>query len=341
MNIKQKVLISILLSMVILTMNFIVLINSVKATNIMEFSQVDLHSGGNCGQLLKYKGVIVKTYYVEYTYNGQNYPAYCLDKSLTGVSDDLEYSVNLSNKIDDLGLWRTVINGYPYKSISELGVADKEEAFTATKQAIYCYLFENTPDDYEAIGEGGERTLNALRMIVANAQNSTETQNSSTFTIEANSTEWNEDKTNEQYVSKVYSINSIVSHLDYEISIDGKLPEGSKITKLDGTETTKFSQGEKFKIMLLKDNLNEDGEFKINVNTEVKVKPVIYGGSPNIEFQNYALTAYMYEDAVSTFEDAFTKIEKPEHYKEEPQNPKVTQPEKTIKEAKILPATGM
>ena len=65
--------------------------------------------------------------------------------------------------IQDVGLWRRIVNGYPYKSIQELGVANKEEAFTATKQAVYCYLHENTPEDYEPIGEAGQRTLNALK----------------------------------------------------------------------------------------------------------------------------------------------------------------------------------
>ena len=75
-----------------------------------------------------------------------------------------------------MNLWKIIINGYPYKTIEELGVANKEEAFTATKQAIYTYIHRNQLSDYEAIGEAGQRTLNALYKIVNDANNSTEVQ---------------------------------------------------------------------------------------------------------------------------------------------------------------------
>ena len=89
----------------------------------------------------------------------------------------------MQDAIKDVGLWRIIINGYPYKSLEELGVANKEEAFTATKQAVYCYIHGNQLQDYEAIGEAGERTLNAMHKIVNAAQNSNETKISSTIQI--------------------------------------------------------------------------------------------------------------------------------------------------------------
>lgn len=82
MNLKQKVVITISTIFVTIVMNFAIIINSVKAVDIMENAEINLHYGGLCEQLLKYKGIIVKTTYVEYTYNGQNYPAYCLNKTL-------------------------------------------------------------------------------------------------------------------------------------------------------------------------------------------------------------------------------------------------------------------
>ncbi len=71
--------------------------------------------------------------------------------------------MSINSAIKDVGLWRRIINGYPYKTIKELGVENKEEAFTATKQAIYCYIHGNNPEDYGAIGSAGQRTLNAMK----------------------------------------------------------------------------------------------------------------------------------------------------------------------------------
>lgn len=309
MKITLKPIAVIVTTAIILMMNFLVLLNSVKATNVTNISKVDLHSSGNCGQLLKYKGVIVKTYYVEYAHNGGSYPAYCLDKTLAGVSDNLSYSVTPNGVINDVGLWRVVINGYPYKSIEELGVANREEAFTATKQAIYCYLYENTPQDYEAIGEAGQRTLNALNQIVINAQNSSDTQQSSGTSIKPEEEQWLQDELKPEYVYKIYSFNSNASHTDYKITLQGNYPEGTIITNTDGHEMDKYCSNDRFKVMLPIASLQESGEFTIDIKTQVKTKPVIYGQSPNAGWQNYALTAYMYEDTNCTYSDNYNKNE--------------------------------
>lgn len=60
-------------------MNVLGFINSVCATSYVDSAY--LYSVGDCGTLLKYQGVIVETGYVQYSYNGVNYPAYCLDKT--------------------------------------------------------------------------------------------------------------------------------------------------------------------------------------------------------------------------------------------------------------------
>ena len=154
----------IFITLVIIILNTLSLINSVYATTTIKNAQ--MQSAGDCGELLKYKGVIVKTYFMEYNNLGTMYPAYCLDKYKTGVSEkDSTYSVSVENAINDVQLWRILINGYPYKTIEELGVNNKEEAFTATKQAVYTYIHKNQLSDYEAIGEAGQRTLNALYKI--------------------------------------------------------------------------------------------------------------------------------------------------------------------------------
>ena len=62
---------------IILVLQFCVFYNSVMATQL---DSANIYMVGDCGSLLKYKGVEVKVSYVQYTYEGVNYPAYCLDK---------------------------------------------------------------------------------------------------------------------------------------------------------------------------------------------------------------------------------------------------------------------
>lgn len=98
-------------------------------------------------------------------------------------------------------------------------MANKEEAFTATKHAIYCYIHGNNPADYEGIGEAGERTLRAMNTIINNANNSNETKISSTIKINKTEGEWKQDETEKQYLSKVFQVVANSNIKDYTIGI--------------------------------------------------------------------------------------------------------------------------
>ena len=266
---------------------------------------------GDCGRLLTYKGSPIKVSYVEYNEGGVHYPAYCLDAAKPGAETQ-EYTVSVDSSISDVGLWRRIVNGYPYKSIEELGVANKEEAFTATKQAVYCYLYNHNPDDYGAIGEAGQRTLNAFRQIISNAENSNETKISNTITINKNDSEWKQDNIDEKYVSKIYSVTAGAKISNYKITLsreDGAGLGGIKLTDENNQEKTEFMPDEKFKILIPIKNLTEDGKINIFVEGQVETKPVLYGTAPDSSFQDYALTASTYEDGTGNISDSYFKNE--------------------------------
>ena len=75
---KKNKIKKLLLILTILIMNGLGFMNAVYATTI---NSANLYSIGDCGELLKYKGVVVKTSYIQYSQNGINYPAYCMDKT--------------------------------------------------------------------------------------------------------------------------------------------------------------------------------------------------------------------------------------------------------------------
>ena len=79
---KQKFIIVLAIIFIVISVNFVVLINTANAVNISEIKNANLQFRGECGQLLKYKGIIVKVSYVEYVNNNQKFPAYCLDRPL-------------------------------------------------------------------------------------------------------------------------------------------------------------------------------------------------------------------------------------------------------------------
>ena len=174
---------------------------------------------------------------------------------------------------------------------------NKEEAFMATKQAVYCYIHGNKIQDYEPIGEAGTRTLNAMYQIINNAQNSTENKISSNIQINRETQEWKQDELEEKYISKIFSISAGANIENYKIKIENmqELKE-IKITDLQNTIKSEFRANEKFKILVPIQNMKESGSFKLTVEGKVQTKPILYGIAPNTKKQDYALTASTYED---------------------------------------------
>lgn len=292
-----------------LVLNIFTIFNSVQAVNI---NSANIISGGDCGSLLIYRGIVVKAYYAQYIQDGISYPAYCLDKTKHGVDNELSYSVSVQNAISDVKLWRIIINGYPYKTIEQLGCSNKEEAFTATKQAIYCYIHGNNPSHYKPIGEAGQRTLNALNQILRDAENCTETQISNTIKIIKEEDNFKVDELEKEYISKIYCVQGKTTISNYIVELqngDSELPEGIKITDLKNTPKKEFSQNEKFKILIPIKNLTKESNFNIQIKTKINSKPVLYGQAPNSSYQDYALTAATYEDAEGNTQDTYYKNE--------------------------------
>lgn len=291
-----------------LILSFLGLSNIVYAKTI---NSAHIYMVGDCGNLLTYKGTPVKVSYVEYTENGVHYPAYCLDKTKPGAETG-DYTVSVNSAINDVGLWRRIINGYPYKTIEELGVANKEEAFTATKQAVYCYIHGNNPDDYGAIGEAGQRTLNAMRAIINNANNSNETKISSIIDINKNDEEWKQDEKDKNYVSKTYSVTAGAKISNYKVIVSKENSEdigGIKLTDENNNEKSEFMPEEKFKILIPIKELKENGNINLSVEAKVTTKPILYGTAPDSGHQDYALTAATYEDGNGNISDTYFKNE--------------------------------
>lgn len=291
----------------LLILNILMIFNPVHAVNI---NSANIVSGGECGSLLIRNGIYIKTYYAEYIQDGVSYPAYCLDRNKKGVSDGFSYSVSVQDAITDVKLWRIIINGYPYKTIEQLGCQTKGEAFSATKQAIYCYIHGNTPSDYTGIGEAGQRTLNALKQILIDAENCTETQISNNINI-IKENNFKVDNLEKGYVSKTYSIQAgtTISNYIVELQSQEELPEGIKITDIKNAQKQEFSPNEKFKILIPIKNLTKDSNFNIQIKTKINNKAVLYGQAPNSTYQDYALTAGTYEDATGNTQDKYYKNE--------------------------------
>lgn len=292
-NILKKFMKIILIMLIIAITNIALLINTVQA--VEEGGQITIYTKGYFDRIIKKDEIIVKTAHAVYQENGKEYPVYCLDRELHGVGDYIAtYDVTNQGKLTDLGLWRVIINGYPYKTPEQLGASDEQEAYTATKQAIYCYIYQTRLEQYSAINDAGVRVINAMTTILENAKKSTEDFNNTNIET-FQSEKWEVDEIDDKYISKQYEIKSNINISKFKLNLENQ-PKGTKITSLENQEKSVFNSNERFKILIPIDSLEESGEFKVKIQTRMETKPIFFGKAPNGDLQDYALTAFSYED---------------------------------------------
>lgn len=302
----MKKIISIILSLLMI-MGIIAIPTKTNAT--FEINKADLYSKGKSIDYLHWNGMGLVCDFVVYKKDGKEYPAYCLNRELTGASTELSYSVNVDSLLTDVKVWRTIINGYPYKTYQELGCANKEEAYLATKQAVYCIIYDRDPNTYVATDEIGVRTKNALIQIVTNAKNSTEVKVSSDLTIKDVTAKWQQDDINKKYLSKKYTVTANSTINSYTVELENMAVEGTKIVDENNNEKTEFKAGENFKIIIPITNMQNAGNFNIKVNGKVATKPILYAYPNDTKLQDYALTGEIYEDGSGAKTVNYTKNE--------------------------------
>ena len=191
-------------------------------------------------------------------------------------------------------------------------MASKEEAFTATKHAIYSYIHGNQLSDYTPIGEAGQRTLNAMYKIINDANNSKEVQISNQVDIQRLQEYWEQDNVELHYVSKKYKVNANTRIDNYKVRItdeNGQIIDGIKITDENNNTKAEFNANEIFKILIPIKNMTGDKTIQIHIETKIETKPILYGKAPDSNLQDYALTADTYEDGTGNIKDNYSRNE--------------------------------
>ena len=301
----MKKIISIIL-IILMIMSIVVIPTKAKAFSI---DSADLYSKGLYEGYLRYGNTGIIFNYVVYSKDGKEYPAYCLNKDLDGVTSEVSYSVSTEEALTNVKVWRAIINGYPYKTASELGCDTNEEAFIATKQAVYCMLYDRDVNEYNAQDERQERVLNALTNIVTNARNTTEVKQNANLSIIDVTEKWEQDSIDNKYIAKTFTISANAPVNTYKVTLENIKIEGTKIVNEQNEEKTEFQYGENFKVLIPIKNLQNDGNFNIKVEGQVATKPEIYGYSTNRNLQDYAITGSIYEEGTGVRTVYYTENE--------------------------------
>lgn len=111
--------------------------------------EINIYNGNYELGYLSINGAVQKQKYTYYNYQGadgttQEIPAYCVNPNQYGVpqtvgpGQSIKYLAN--EKTKDPKIVSIVFNGYPHKSLGELGLDNKYQAYYATKMALWCYI---------------------------------------------------------------------------------------------------------------------------------------------------------------------------------------------------------
>lgn len=237
---------------------------------------------------------------------GIQFPAYCLNPNLLGVGDVPDYSVTVSKRLEDEGLWRLIKNAYPYNSLGLRG----EEAYFATKQAIYRYLAGDDSSYYGGggIGETGEEILLVIDDLLDKARNGTEKIIDGKINIE---TDGVLNTYNDEYYYINYTFSSNAEWLRFYIYLTENVDEKIYVANENGEETNffgKYEETEKnFRIMIPSDLVNEQ-IIEFNIKADMVTYPIYIGESPNDDYQDYLLPKNCVETVTSIYS---SKIEMP------------------------------
>lgn len=289
----KKIPIILLLSIIFIsyTINIVKAVYEIKEANIVKIAEAPYH--------LKYYNESKKMYtysvcsVVGYYKNDKFYPAYCLNRDLHGVGYVDSYTVDVDNLIKNNQVWRAVKNGYPYKTANEMGLESDYDAFAVTKFAVYCLIGQAdinlyTADENDAEGQA---MLRALHNLVDIGKNGTDT-----FLNELKISKLTDLEEDGNYYSITYKVNSGNTISKYNIKSVSGLANGDILTDIYGNIKTSFDSNEKFKVKLLKSNLNSNKNITIEINSEQKNYPMFYGKTRISGTQDYLLTANSYQN---------------------------------------------
>ncbi len=279
--------------------------NQVKAASV-PINEAEPYSKGEV-VLFNYKGIGIGVEIQMHKKDGVEYPVYCLNKGKRGVEVGFRYNVDVSQMLSNQKVWRAIINGYPFKTPAELGCNTMEEAYAATKMAVYdaMYNYDLSKFTTHKDIDSNKRTVQAIKRIITNARNSTATKIAATLTIKPEQTTWSVDAKDKQYISKTYSVQASAVNKKYTISLNNTTDTRIKVTDVNNVEKTEFATTEKFKVLIPIVDLGKSGEFTLTAKSDLKTMPIMYGKTPNENWQNYAVTIGEYEIANTTIKQTY------------------------------------
>lgn len=204
--------------------------------------------------------------------NSSGQIAYCLTLGLKSPNgEDLPEMGKTDNVV-----YRVLLNGFPQKSIEQLGVANKNEAHYATQLAVWNALGQLDVNELKHENKNVEK---AAKTIINAANTSEDTQDIFMNVIPAEKQK--AELKGEFFETNLYTVQTNAKSGSYKV-VAKNAPNGVKIVSENGEVKDQLSLGEKFRIQIPKDT--KTGEFNLSVAANVtKVQAIAYRGTDTVQ----------------------------------------------------------
>ena len=177
----MKRIISLMLTLAV-TLSLLVLLAGAASTPEEALGEVNIYSGGYSMKYLAVNGKVQTQSYTYFLYENsagetQEIPAYCVNPNQYGVPQTVPEGESIrylaEEKASDPKVVGLIANMYPHRSLEELGLDNKYQAFYAGKIALWCYLIPEWDISAVTVAPGltgtereiGEAILNAAVQI--------------------------------------------------------------------------------------------------------------------------------------------------------------------------------
>ena len=238
-----------------------ILPTSVFAADSVEeaLGEVNIYNGDYELGYLSINGAVKKQTYTYFLYESNDgttkeSPAYCVNPTTPGVPQSVGPGESIKylaeEKASDPKVVGIISNGYPHRSLGELNLDNKYQAYYATKMALWCYLLPNWNIANLKVAPGltgseldiGNRILAAAKDIYKRGT----TYNymlSPRMTVTADkSTAYPVTIDGQAYLQQVFTVWSETWVYDYDVtvsfSVPGSVPDGTKIVDANNNEIT-------------------------------------------------------------------------------------------------------
>lgn len=220
-----------------------------------------------------------------YDADGNKNPAFCVDPNKAGPGEYFagKYDLNVAGAETNEKVAAIINNSIPYKTYQELGVNSEEEAYAATKAAIWCVIGVSNYTNKDAWDCPSNPNVKKLfDKLVDLALNNPEPVKAAVYgTIKVDEEPVEEGNYFVQRFQVKETSNSGKKITKYKVELTGDYPVGTIITGEDGIEKTQFKGDETFAIRIPKTSVPVGGSVEANVKISANLySNVILIGKP-------------------------------------------------------------